>query len=305
MSAVIVEDLNNNFSLDNAKYSLGFEVGDGGIPVAKISNVYATACISLQGANVLSWQPEGEADVIWLSNDAIFSPGKSVRGGIPICWPWFGPHKTRPDFPAHGFARTCLWQVVGSRQLDSGETQVDFRLDTTQLDQQIQQMWSTATVLDVQITIGRTLSLSMTSCNNSTETIAIGEALHTYFSINDISETTVTGLEDVSYLDKTDSFKNKVQSGCVVIDGEVDRVYLKTSDVVMIDDGVRRIIIDKTGSQTTVIWNPGAIIAAKMGDLGVDGFRKMLCVESANAADDIIQLLPGERHTLTVTYSVQ
>ena len=135
MNIPSVAELNEQFSLQQDTYRLGFRDGEGGIPVVDLQNEQATASISLQGAHVLSWVPATEAEVIWVSEQASFAPGKSVRGGIPICWPWFGAHHATMSYPAHGFARTSLWPVAGVQVLPGGETQITFRLDTRLLDE--------------------------------------------------------------------------------------------------------------------------------------------------------------------------
>jgi glucose-6-phosphate 1-epimerase len=299
-----VENLNQHFSLQDDNVQLTFNMGAGDIPDIEIKNGLASAVISLQGAHVLSWIPAGEKEVIWVSDDASFAVGKSVRGGIPVCWPWFGAHDTNSDFPAHGFARTVLWTVTATRQLDTGETQVAFKLDTKKLEEKQQNMWSQATVVEYKITVGKKLSLELITSNNSEQTITIGQALHTYFSVDDVRNTSVSGLDGKDYLDKPDSFNRKTQLGNVTVSEEVDRIYLNTPDTLVIDDAKRKVIISKQGSLSTVVWNPWEEVANKMGDLGKDGYLKMLCVESANAAEDTVSIQPNESHTLHVTYEV-
>lgn len=299
-----IEILNKTFSFKNNDSHLIFKKGKGDIPVIEIKNNFATALISLQGAHVLSWIPVGENDVIWLSEDAIFSSGKSVRGGIPICWPWFGAHQSNNDFPAHGFARTVLWQVSATQQLKTGEIQIIFKLDTQELDEKLKPMWPQTTVAEYCITIGKLLNLELKTSNNSDQVITIGQALHTYFNIDDICNTSVRGLEDKDYLDKTEGFSRKTQTDAVTINTEVDRVYLDTTETLVIDDKKREITIWKQGSASTVVWNPWKEVANKMGDLGHNGYQHMLCVESANAAEDTVNIQPGESHTLSVSYNV-
>ena len=299
-----IDNLNQNFSLEDKNNQLNFKMGAGDIPVIEIKNELASAVISLQGAHVLSWVPAGEKDMIWVSDDASFAVGKSVRGGIPICWPWFGAHETNNDFPAHGFARTVLWKVIATQQLETGETQVVFKLDTQELNDKQQTMWSQATIAEYRITIGKKLSLELITTNNSDQSITIGQALHTYFSVDDVSKTTLSGLDGKEYLDKTTSFSRKTQVGDVTVNKEVDRIYLNTPDTLMIDDTKRKIVISKQGSLSTVVWNPWQEVANKMGDLGKNGYLKMLCVESANAAEDTVSLQPNETHALHVTYEL-
>jgi len=300
-----IAQLNKDFAFDNGNHQLSIKIGKGDIPVVEVQNEHARATISLQGAQVLSWVPTGEEEVIWISDEAIVSPGKSVRGGVPICWPWFGPHESSATYPAHGFARIVLWQLTNSRPLSANETQITFQLDSRQLDASMQPMWPLATVLEYRITIGRTLTLELTTYNHSEQTITIGQALHTYFRVDDVTKTSVYGLEGKDYLDKTDGFKHKTQVGPLRINAEVDRVYLQTTDEVIIDDQKRKIIIKKQGSRSTVVWNPWQVVAEKMGDLGQDGYRKMLCVESANVADDTLQINAAESYSLRVTYGVE
>ncbi len=300
-----IERLNKQFGFSNNKSTVLFEKGEGDIPVIKIENELATACISLQGAHVLSWIPKNEKEVVWLSEDAAFSKGKSLRGGIPICWPWFGAHENNANFPAHGFARTVFWNVLATRSLESGETQIKFELRVECCSENIRKMCPDTIVAEYALIIGASLTLELTTHNNGAETFVLSEALHTYFNVENVKEVSVTGLDKVFYLDKPDAFKRKQQQGDIKINTEVDRVYLHTTDDVIIKNKNRKIMISTTGSLSTVVWNPWKQVAEKMGDLGEDGYLKMLCVESANAADDVVTILPGESHNMTVTYNIE
>ena len=300
-----ITELNKRFSIRQKATRLEFCRVQGDIPWLEIKNKAASATISLQGAHLLSWIPAGQQDVIWLSQQARFVAGKSVRGGIPICWPWFGAHASEKNYPAHGFARTTQWQVAETRCLSEYETLIVFKLQTDQLEHVIQQMWPWPTRVEYRVTISKTLKLELITTNQSNDTIVISQAMHTYFAVDDITQTIVMGLDDKTYLDKPDEFKRKNQSGPVHFDSEVDRIYLNSPDAVTIDDQKRKIHISKQGSQSTVIWNPWRDVAVKMGDLGEHGFRKMLCVESANAAEDTVQISPGQSHSLQAHYDIQ
>ena len=310
MQTQTVTRLNEEFSLKHDEHSLSFQEGRGGIPVIEIFNQHASALVSLQGAQVLSWIPRGRAgdsseDCIWLSQDAVFAPGKSVRGGIPICWPWFGQHPDNtPGYPAHGFARTRLWQVAATVALENGDTRIDFSL---QPDETTKAMWPEGASVGYSIRIGKKLELELVTRNNGDSPLQISEALHTYFKVGDISQVLLHGLDDTDYLDKPDNFRRKHWHGPVTIEGEVDRVYLDTAtDCVMEDRSLNRtIIIIKCGSHSTVVWNPGEAVAETMGDLGPNGYRQMLCVESANAADNTVTIQPGKSHQLWVQYEEQ
>lgn len=295
------EELNRRFGLDR---QLVFDTGAGGLTVARVANDHASATIALQGAHVLAWQPRGEEPVIWLSPDAKFAPRKSVRGGVPICWPWFGAHATESSFPAHGFARTVPWAVGATERLPDGATRVAFRLE---LSDATRAQWPYATPVETVITVGKTLEVALVTRNEGKTAVTIGEALHTYFAISDIRQVSVTGFDGRAYLDKVKNFAREKQSGPIRFASETDRIYLDTAKECAIEDpGMgRRIRITATGSRSTVVWNPWVEKAEKMGDFGKDGWTRMVCVETANAADDVITIPPGGEHRLTATYSVE
>ena len=299
-----LEQLNNEFSLQVANNNLHFKTGKGDMPIVEIQNEQASATISLQGAHLLSWIPKGEEEVIWLSEDAKFAAGKSVRGGIPICWPWFGAHETNADYPAHGFARTTNWEVLSTEALGNGNTRISL---TTQPQLETQAMWPAETTVIFQLTIGKKLQMELITHNNGTKPITISQALHAYFKVGDISKVLLYGLDDFKYLDKLKGFKRKHQHGPLHFTKEVDRIYLDTtSDCVIEDKKLKRnIVINKCGSHSTVVWNPWQETAAKMGDLGEEGYKKMLCVESSNAAEDSVTIEPRKEHQLWVQYEVQ
>jgi len=300
----IIDQLNGVFALQLVDNTLNFKANKTGMLLVEIHNRYGSALISLQGAHLLSWIPKGEDDVIWLSDDANFAVGKSIRGGIPLCWPWFGAHASNENFPAHGFARTTDWQVVSAEALEEGETRITF---STQPQAETQQMWPADTSVQYQVTIGDKLEMELLTHNNGTQPITIGQALHTYFRVADVSKVLLHGLDDTDYLDKLEGFARKVQHGPISIDQEVDRIYLDTASDCVIEDKTlkRNIIIIKCGSHSTVVWNPWQQTAEKMGDLGTQGYKQMLCVESSNAAEDVVTIEPGKSHQLWVQYELQ
>lgn len=298
-----VEALNQSFGIScGDQREFFFENGPGGLLIARISNAQATAAIALQGAHLLEWTPQGEYPVIWLSRGAKFAPGKSIRGGVPICWPWFGAHETQPEFPAHGFARTAQWQVAAASSLDDGSTQLRFILSETD-----KHLWPCATPVEYRVTVGKQLQLELLTRNDSNETVRISQALHTYFSIDDINSIQVDGLDGCDYLDKVDDFARKQQVGPVQFSSEVDRIYLGApGDCVIRDPGLgRNIRISKEGSSSTVVWNPWEEKSRQMEDMGAHGYKTMVCVESANAADDVVEIVPGGEHSLKVRYDVE
>jgi D-hexose-6-phosphate mutarotase len=283
---------------------LGFIEGEGGLPVAHISNALAEADISLQGAHLLTWTPRNEPPVVWLSPAAKFAPGKSVRGGIPVCWPWFGVHASETSYPAHGFARTRMWELIASSHDEENGTRLVFEL---KLNDIAHMQWPHPFHLRLVMNIGRELTMELTTRNTGQSAFVIGEALHTYFHVGDISAVRVTGLENTDYLDKVRDFKRFHQDGAIQVNAEIDLVYVDTAaECVIHDDHLgRRIHVGKSGSLTTVVWNPWAEKCVQMGDMGEDGYRRMICVESANAHDNVLTLQPGESHTLGVRYLVE
>jgi len=296
-----VSTLNQRFAI---KGQLDFREEQQGNIVARISNRLASAEIMLQGAQLISWIPANHKPVIWMSEQARFSAGKSLRGGIPICWPWFGAHEVNPDLPAHGFARNQVWDVSDSKALDDGRILLVFSLKDSDAARAI---WPYRTSLEYRVCVGKTLELELLTKNTDTATVRISEALHTYFNIGDISKVSVHGLEDTEYLDKVDYGQRKIQQGPVTVDGELDRIYLGTRADCVIEDAAigRKIHIRKQGSESTVVWNPWIAKARKLGDLGEEGYRSMLCVESANAAEDVVDIAPDETHSLSVSYHVE
>ncbi|MGF1547897.1 MAG: D-hexose-6-phosphate mutarotase [Thiotrichales bacterium] len=292
--------LNDKFGIPGV---VEFKLGAHGAVVAEISNGGATAAIARQGAQLLHWTPAGQAPVVWLSPAAKFAVGKSLRGGVPVCWPWFGAHPTDPGKPAHGFARNLDWKFVETAALGNA-TRVVLRFEP-EAAQQI--LWPHAATLTLAVTIGTRLRLELTTQNTGTTPFTLTQALHTYFQIGDVETVSVEGLDGKSYVDRVRGDARVVQQGPVIIDGEVDRVYLATPGEVAIADPAlkRRILIGKQNSSSYVVWNPGAEKGAKFGDMGDDGYRHMLCVETTNAWDDTVTVAPDATVTLSTEYRLE
>lgn len=297
-----ISALNQRFAIAG---QLEFARDAGGLVVVRIANAHAQATIALQGAHVMTFQPNGEQPVIWLSLAAKLAPGKSIRGGVPVCWPWFGAHATDSSFPAHGFARTVPWQVAASAALPDGSTRITFELPQSSIPHA---QWPHACRVRNIVTIGRTLAVELVTENTGNTAFEIGEALHTYFAISDVDKVYITGLEGCAYLDKVGDWQSRTQAGEVTIAAEVDRLYVNTETDCLIEDcGLqRRIRIAKSGSRSTVVWNPWIEKSVKMGDFGSEtGYRGMLCVESANAAQNVVRVAPGAKHMLRAAYSAE
>lgn len=289
--------LNRTFAIPG---HLRFRKTPGGLAVAEIANTQARATVFLQGAQLTDWTPRGHSPVVWLSPAAAFAEGKAIRGGVPVCWPWFGAHASEPGFPAHGYARTSPWEVSATAATEDGATRISLRLPPNPA------LWPHDTAVEIRLTVGKTLEIELLTRNRGTETVVLGQALHTYFRVADVRRIAISGLEGRPYLDKLDG-QRKRQEGPVSISGEVDRVYLDAGGDCLIDDPLagRRIRVGKQGSASTIVWNPWIEKGEQLGDLGRDGHLGMVCVETANAADDTVSLAPGAEHRLLAVYGVE
>jgi glucose-6-phosphate 1-epimerase len=290
-----IDTLNPHFGLAGA---LQFVTGRAGLPEAVFNTPQASARVALHGGQVLAWQPAGAQPVIWVSKAAVFEPGQPVRGGVPVCWPWFGAREGRP---AHGFVRTRLWQVRATSMDAAG--QVVLRLGL-QDDADTRALWDHAFDLELVLTIGTTLTLALITRNTGTAAFTLTDALHSYFCVGDIAQTTVQGLDGCDYLDKVQNFASAKQSEAVEFTGETDRIYVNTTTDCVIEDRAlqRSIRISKTGSSSTVVWNPWR--DKVFADMAAGEYQQMVCVETCNAGPDQITLAPGESHALSACLSV-
>ncbi|MDR3369215.1 D-hexose-6-phosphate mutarotase [Rhodoferax sp.] len=293
-----LDTLNTSFAIANA---LHFSEANPGLPVAEIHTPLASARVALHGGHVLSWQPAGQKPVLWVSKAAIFEAGKPVRGGVPVCWPWFG---AVPGKPMHGFVRTMMWQVRGT-DIDAAG-QVVLRLGIRD-DAATRALWDRAFDLEMVVTVGTTLTMALITRNTGDVPMTITQALHTYFCTGDITQTVVQGLNGDSYLDKVQNFAVCQQSGDVRFTGETDRIYTETAADSLINDaaGGRTIRIAKQGSETTVVWNPWAEKEKGMVDMAAGEYQQMLCVETCNAGPDAVTVAAGETRSLVARISVE
>lgn len=279
---------------------------ESGLDYIEIDNSLATAKIALQGAHVMAWQPKSQQHpVLWLSSNARYVEGRSIRGGIPICWPWFGAHPTDSTLCPHGFARVMPWQLIDAETVKSGATRLVLQmLEPAESKRQL----SYPHLLTVTITIGETLRVDLATTNKADHPFMVGEALHTYFYVSDVAAIHIQGLDDTLYADKVLNYERRVERNDVRFEAEFDRVYLNTTaDCVIHDAHLNRDIrISKSGSESTVIWNPWAEKAQQMNDMGtVDEWRKMICVETANALENAVVITPGRTHIMSVEYHVE
>lgn len=277
--------------------SAHFDLAGDGLPLLVIENNFGSAALLIQGAHLVSFIPAGKQDVLWLSPNAIFAPSKAVRGGIPLCMPWFGGH---PDgLPSHGFARSMDWTLQSARNLDDGRTEIVMGLKESE---QTRALWPHAFHFEFTVIVGETLELSMTARNLSDTTVPYTYAFHTYFAVSDYTQIAVKGLADCNYIDTIGVERRLVQDGDVTFTGTTDRVYLDVPTVQTIVDADRTIQISSS-TQSAVVWNPGDY-AINIGDIGSDAYRQFVCVERGDVFDNALTLAAGEAHTATMTLSV-
>ncbi len=295
---MIIDDINAQWQTPGIR----FEEGPEGFVQARLHSIDAEATITLHGAHVLSYQVDGEQPILWLSPSAVFQEDKAIRGGIPICWPWFANHPSDAKKPAHGFARTALWRVLNTEHTPNAEI---IRLGL-EASEETRVMWPHDFKLIYEVTLSDMLTAKLTIHNPSTEAFSFTGALHSYFGASHISRVQVTGLEDVTYTDSIDECQKRQQEGPIKFTQEVDRIYVDTEDTCLIHDRAwdRTVRVAKEGSKSTVVWNPWVDKSKRMTDFGDSEYNEMLCVETANAASDEITLPPGASHVLGVTLSL-
>ena len=292
--------LNEHFSLPGV---LAFHATASGLIYAGITAPHASATVYLQGAHLAAWQPKGQQPAIFVSRKSEFAPGKPIRGGVPIAFPWFAARHDGKTGPSHGFARIQDWTLAFAA-LAGDDLHLTFTLGPTEMSRSL---GYDNFRLAYQLIIGRSLSMQLTVANDAAEPLVFEEALHTYYAVSDIHEVSVNGLEGVTYLDKNDNLQAKQQHGAITITEPTDRVYLNTSSTCILHDiaGKRRVTVAKTGSNTTVVWNPWESGASKLHDLDPTEWHEFLAVETVNAAANAITLAPGARHVMQANISVE
>lgn len=296
-----IQDLNQQFAIED---HLQIVEGEGGFAFVKIHNDKADALISLYGGQVLSYQKPQQPDVFFLSDKAFYQDGKAIKGGVPICWPWFGNDPENKGRPAHGFARNSLWQLSASEQLANGDTLVELQLSPNELSRPL---WPHDFLLSLKVTVGDELTLQLTTHNKDQQAFEITQAMHTYFAVESIDALRISGLENLSYLDKAKSntgAEQKTQQGEIHIDGEVDRIYLQVPEQITLKhiapshSADVAISLQSKNNATAVVWNPWQQLCKQSADLNPDDYLRFVCVETANAATDVIKLAAGESFTL-------
>jgi glucose-6-phosphate 1-epimerase len=274
---------------------IAFRTGEAGLPIVSLVNPYGACEVSLYGGHVLAYRPTGHMPVLFISKQSAYEPGKPIRGGIPVCWPWFGPSPDKVQ-PMHGFARILQWDLQATEY--SAET-TELRLLLTDSDL-TRRYWPYAFELTLRVWLDQHLNLSLTTINRDTRPFTLTQAFHPYFQVRNIMDIRVRGLDSAPYTDLLTGLAATQQTP-LDIRSETDRLYTPdTPECVLHDPGAgRAIALTYTGAKRLVVWNPWINKARAMPDFGDDEYTRMLCIEPANAADDAVTLAPGEQHTLS------
>ena len=277
--------------------ALQLENGDHGLTSILIDTPRAEAEIYLHGAHITRWIPAGQRPVLFTSERSFYAASKPIRGGVPLVFPWFGPRAGGLEGPMHGYARLAEWKLESTRLRDDGA--VELRLAMPPVD---------AFHLTFHLVIGAQLEMELEVHNTSAEELCFEEAMHTYFAVGDIHQVSLTGLEGSSYIDKVDGAQRKQQPAAPIrFAKETDQVHVDTTATCVIDDPAwaRRIVIEKSGSATTVVWNPWIAKTLTLADMAPDDWRGMLCVETANAGENAMRLAPYATHRMRATIRLE
>jgi glucose-6-phosphate 1-epimerase len=301
-----LQTLSDTFAIPGV---LAFSALENGLLRADVTSPTCSAEIYLQGAHLTSWQPVDCDPVIFVSERSLYEPGKAIRGGVPIIFPWFGPRTATPgnprtDGPAHGFARTSVWELAFAA-VAGDNLHLTFTLGP---DETTAALGYEHFRLAVEFVLGSELRIRLTVANQDTTPLHFEEALHSYFTVGNAETVTLDGLAGTTFIDKTDAMKRKVQAESTLgLSAETDRLYLNTDATVTLEDGLlrRKITVAKTNSNSTVIWNPWSELSAKMTDMAPDSWRTMTCIETVNASDNAVTLAPGQAHTMEAHVTVQ
>jgi len=280
------------------------ETGPGGLPQLLVHNPLARARIALHGAQLLSFQPHGQPDWLFLSPRARFQPGQPVRGGVPVCWPWFGPDPDGLGRPAHGFARQSMWALREAAHEADGATRLCLALGD---DDATRALYPHRFELLLQLRLGQDLQLRLSTHNRGDVPLRFTEALHSYFAVEHIQRVQVLGLQHSPYIDQVPgAAPTGAASGEPLrFEGRLDRIYLQPAETIRLlgAPGGRGLSLRSGHSRHAVVWNPGAALAAEMADLGAGAHQGFACVETANTGEAAITLAPGEQHTLALNIS--
>ncbi|WP_426142445.1 D-hexose-6-phosphate mutarotase [Pseudomonas sp. DWP3-1-2] len=282
----------------------------GELPCWRIRHRDAELLVAQQGAHIVSYQVDGQPPLIWRNEQAVFKHGKAIRGGMPICWPWFGNLERNPESvqamrqsaepaKAHGEVRTIDWELMGVGE-DDDALLVEFIQPAAEGNLP---GWPHNVGLKLSIRLDEALNVSLVTYNSGDEPVSFSQALHSYFAVSDVRQISVKGLEGLRYVETLENWEELEQAGPLQFASETDRIYLNTPDMLSIVDPQwqRKIHICTSGSKSAVLWNPWTEKAKRLGDMAADGWQGMVCVETANVLDDIVNLAPEEMHVMAVS----
>jgi len=271
-------------------------VGNGGLRKVRITSPACAGEMYVHGAHITSWRPAGEEEVLFVSRQSRWEDGHAIRGGIPVCFPWFAHKADNPEAPDHGFVRTKAWRLDSIADV-AGTIIVSM---SSESDEATKKWWPAEFRSVLRAAFGKELSVELVVTNKGRTSLRFEEALHAYFRVGNIEMTRARIPDALRYIDKTDSHRTKTQLSDIVIASETDRVYLDTRDEIELEDPVleRRLRVAKENSRTTVAWNPWTEKAHSLSDFGDDEWAQMICVEPSNVSDFAVDLAPGQQHTM-------
>jgi glucose-6-phosphate 1-epimerase len=295
-----VDELNDRFSVEG---EVGFSEQEGDLVFLSVWNKYADVDICLYGAHVTHYQPSESFGVLYMSPVSDFEVGKPIRGGIPVCFPWFGPNALDASKPVHGFARLMYWDVSEVAVLPDGSTRIKLMLASSE---ETKAQWPYDFVAEMTYHIGKKLEVSLKITNTGKEEFSYTAALHSYFSVSSSEHIRIEGLQGTSYYNGFETTLNEQAEEMLMISEETNRRYIDTSSACVVHDPSfrRSILVEKEGSNVTVVWNPWEEASKKIGDLPDEGFQVFVCVEAVNAYNDTIKLDSGQSHTTATTISL-
>jgi len=276
----------------------------------RIRHQGAQLLIAEQGAQLLSYQRDDNPPLIWLSDQAEYRRGQGLRGGVPVCWPWFGALERNPDeiqaqyqgtqaAPFHGLVRTLDWRLEDVRE-EGESVSIEFVFDSRA---QPLPGWPESVELRLLIRLDQRLHLRLTSHNHGDHPLFLSQALHSYFAVSDIRQVQVEGLHGCRYIETLEDWQERRQQGAVTFSGETDRIYLGTPSQLSFRDPQwrRRVHVLSSGSQSAVVWNPWIEKSRYLAQFAEDAWTGMLCIETANLLEDRIELPPQATHTLELS----
>jgi len=291
-----VEELKSRFEIPG-RVEISMEPWNS--PLLFVRNRAASAKISLYGGHLMSYAPKGGEDFLWLSKALSIERGKSIRGGVPVCWPWFGPHPSDSSMPVHGLARVRAWRLEGVSEPDEERTEIVLSLRRSAIENP-----PFPFSLRLLVSVGRALRVSLETRNEGKAEASFTAGLHTYFRVGDVSRASVEGLSGAAYWDKA-SDSDAVQRGPVSFKGKVDRIYHEVSTCELVDPSLkRRVEMASEGGRSIVVWNPGEGIDRQFPGFHPDDYKSFVCVEAANSVFDPVRLAPGDARSLGFSASI-